>query len=443
VTTLTTGPAPSIPCPGAYGDAFKFVVGTGKRAMPLIAEPAPRTPFLDPVFHTCVVRLTDRARDRESGDRSVGMKNEYSRVNAFNADGSLILVRGTEATWYLYDARTFKRLKRLGFEGAVDPRWHAHDPRLLYYTPDTRLVEYDVAKGRARTVRDFAQDVPQWSPEIVFGRWEGSPSLDGNTFAFMVKDHHRTRGLIVYDRRDAPRDTDGKPGEIIGRYDLDRHKPVRGDDPDSVSVSPSGRFVWAQFDYCEREAPRGTYARPCGAMVFDRTLQKGHGVVRAIGHADLALDAQGREVAIFQDNDKDQVAYVDLETGATTALHAIDFSQGSIGFHFSGRAAARPGWALVSAYDKVTKTKFWLSHLIYAVELKSGGRIVPLAHHHSLRDDDKGEADYFAEPHGSTNLDFTRVVFTSNWGRVGTNTVDVYLIALPTNWTSRLGKDEG
>ncbi|HEY3359069.1 MAG TPA: hypothetical protein VGQ83_37815 [Polyangia bacterium] len=440
--TVTAPPAGPVACAGAYGPGFKLAVGTVKRTMPLIPEPAPRTPFLDPVFKTCVVRLTDRKHDGED-DRSIGMKNEYSRVNSFNADGSHVLVRGTEATWYLYDARSFKRVTRLAMNGAVDPRWDARDPNKLYYTPDTRLMELDVKRNSSRVIRDFAKDLPQWHPETVFGRWEGSPSLDGTTFAFMVKDRKRARGLIVYDLRDTPRDTDGKPGEIIGRYDLDAHKPLHGDDPDSVSMSLSGKYVWAQFDYCERDAPTGTYARPCGAMVYDRTLGKGRGVVRAIGHADLALDANGRDVAIFQDNDKDQVSIVDLETGTTTALHAIDFSQGTIGFHFSGRAAARPGWALVSAYDKVAKTKLWLSHLVYAVELKAGGRIVPLAHHHSLRDDDKGEADYFAEPHASTNLDLTRIIFTSNWGRVGTNTVDVYLIMLPPDWTSRLGMDEG
>ncbi|MBI5482067.1 MAG: hypothetical protein HY906_24645, partial [Deltaproteobacteria bacterium] len=382
--------------------------------------------------------VTDRKRDLIGGDKSVGLKNEYSRVNSFNADGSRLLARATESTWYVYDARTFRRLQRLPFEGAVDPRWDARDPNVLWYTPDTRLVRLDLRGGKTKTVRDFARDFPQWKPEVVFGRWEGSPSLDGFTFAFMVKDGKRARGLIVYDLRDQPKDTDGRPGEIVGRYDLDRYKPIRGDDPDSVSMSLSGRHVWAQFDYCEKESPRGTFAKPCGAMVYDRALGKGRGVVRAIGHADLALDARGADVAIFQDNDRDQVAVVDLETGAVTPLHAIDFSQGTLGFHFSGRAAARPGWAVVSVYDKVTKTKFWLSHLVYALELRAGGRIVPLAHHHSLRDDEKGEADYFAEPHASTNQDLTRVVFASNWHRVGTNTVDMYLIALPSDWTARL-----
>jgi hypothetical protein len=368
----------------------------------------------------------------------VGLKNEYSRVNSFNADGTRVLARATESTWYLYDARSFKRLARLPFNGAVDPRWDARDPNVLWYTPDTRLQRLDLRSGKAKTVRDFARDFPQWRPEIVFGRWEGSPSLDGYTFAFMVKDQKRTRGLFVYDLRDLPQDTDRRPGEILGRYDLDTHQPIRGEGPDSVSVSLSGRWVWAQFGYCERAAPVGSFEKPCGAMVYDRRLGQGRTVVRNIGHADLALDARGADVAIFQDNDKDQVSVVDLETARVTPLHGIDFSQGTLGFHFSGRAGARPGWAVVSVYDKATTTKFWLSHLVYALELKAGGRVVPLAHHHSLRDDANGAADYFAEPHASTNADLTRIVFTSNWHRVGTNTVETYLIALPSDWTSRL-----
>ena len=429
-----------IPCPEAYPPSFRFVTGTELRPMPLIPEPPARRPFLDPVFKTCIVRVTDRTRDLMAGDRSVGLKNEYSRVNGFNADSSLVLVRGTESTWYLYDVRTQKRLRRLPIDGAVDPRWDARNPDILYYTPDTRLVRLNVVTGASTTVRDFKRDFASWKPEMVFSRWEGSPSADGMTFAFMVRDANKVRGIFVYDLRDVPRDTDGKPGEILGRYDLATHRPIRDADPDSVSMSLSGKYVWAQFDYCERESPVGTFTRPCGAMVFDRKLSSGRGVVRMIGHADLALDASGRDVAIYQDNDTDEVSLLDLESGKKTPLHPIDFSQGSLGFHFSGRAYQRPGWAVVSVYDKVPKTKFWLSHLVYAIELKPHGRIVPLAHHHSLRDDERGEADYFAEPHASTNHDLTRVVFGSNWHRVGTNSVEMYMIALPPDWTGRLAR---
>jgi len=59
-------------------------------------EPVARVPFRDPVFGTCVVRVTDRHADLAPGDSSPGLKNEYSRVQSFNADGSRILVTGLE-----------------------------------------------------------------------------------------------------------------------------------------------------------------------------------------------------------------------------------------------------------------------------------------------------------------------------------------------------------
>ncbi|MFN8558367.1 MAG: hypothetical protein U0531_13825 [Dehalococcoidia bacterium] len=95
------------------------------RQPPSLAEPAARVSFRDPVFGSCMVRLTDRMADIAPDDRSRGLKNEYSRVQAFNADESLILIRGIAATWYLYDARSLAPLGQLRFEGSVRPRWDA------------------------------------------------------------------------------------------------------------------------------------------------------------------------------------------------------------------------------------------------------------------------------------------------------------------------------
>jgi hypothetical protein len=76
---------------------------------------------------------------------------------------------------------------------------------------------------------------------------------------------------------------------------------------------------------------------------------------------------------------------------------------------------------------------------VFAVELKAGGRIVRLAHTHSLVNEEM-EHDYWAEPHASVNADFTRVLFTSNWGRSGTGAVDMWMIALPSDWPERLSE---
>jgi hypothetical protein len=74
---------------------------------------------------------------------------------------------------------------------------------------------------------------------------------------------------------------------------------------------------------------------------------------------------------------------------------------------------------------------------VFAIELKPNGRVVRLAHTHSVVDQDQ-EHDYWAEPHATVNQDFTRVLFTSNWGRSGTEEVEMYLVVLPPDWLKQL-----
>lgn len=74
---------------------------------------------------------------------------------------------------------------------------------------------------------------------------------------------------------------------------------------------------------------------------------------------------------------------------------------------------------------------------VFAIELLAGGRVVRLAHTHSLVDETM-EQDYWAEPHASVNQDFSRVVFTTNWGRSGTDEVEMFLIELPQDWGTTL-----
>jgi hypothetical protein len=131
--------------------------------------------------------------------------------------------------------------------------------------------------------------------------------------------------FVVYDQQ---------ASRVIATRDL---RGFQGETPDSVTISPLGNYFVAQFEYCE-PGKMGADAKPCGLMVYDRALKNGRGLLRIIGHSDLALDAQGREVMIYQDVDSDSIAMIDLATGMVTQLLPIDFSRAGHGFHFSGRA---------------------------------------------------------------------------------------------------------
>jgi len=387
--------------------------------IPDLDEPAPRVPFQDPTFGTCLVRVTDRSSDLSAGDTSQGMKNEYSRVQSFNADGTRLVVLTTDGNWYVYDAFSLQPLGQVPIER--EPRWDAADPDLLYYTEETRLVSYHISTGQKQTMHEFANDFPGLSLSAVWTKFEGSPSNDGRYWGLMAENQDwMTVAFLIYDLESdqivAVRET--PPSEI-----------------DSVAISPMGNYFLAYYDnFCEY-GQLGSDHEPCGLMIYDRKLENGRGLLRIIGHSDLSLDAQGKEVLIYQDIDQDDISMLDLSSGEVTPLLAIDFSHSALGFHFSGRAIHVPGWVLVSTSNGSRPSSTWMDDQIFVLELKHGGRVVRLAHTQSIFDEHI-EHDYWAEPHASANQDFTQIVFTSNWGRSGSEQVDMYMINLPKDWTS-------
>ena len=425
--TATRSPtAPVGGCP-AYPPGFTFVTDRSVYSASSVSEPPPRQWFIDPTFGTCLVRVTDRNQDLDAEDPSTGMVNEYSRVQAFNADGTRLIARGTEGTWYLYDAQTLQPLQRLPL--GVEPRWDAVNPHVIFYSDETHLMSYNTQTSQHATIRDFQDDFPGQSLSAVWMRYEGSPSRDTRYWGLMAQDQDwETVAFVVYDRQTNQvtiRDMRGVPGVLDGI--------------DSVTISPLGTYFLAYFDLACSWGQLGTDARPCGLMVYGRNLAQGRGLLRIVGHSDPALDAQGREVLVYQDIDTDHIAMLDLASGLVTPLWPIDFSYTGIGLHFSGLAYSRTGWAVVSTHDDDAASHTWMDDQVFAIELKPNGRVVRLAHTQSICDESQpSEVYYWAEPHASTNADLTRVLFTTNWRRYDRAEVEMYMISLPANWTALL-----
>jgi hypothetical protein len=228
-----------------------------------LAEPLAHAPFRDPLFGTCIVRVTDRKNDIAKDDRSKGLKNEYSRVQSFNADGSRLLVRGTNATWYVYDAATLRPLAQIPLE--IDPRWDPNNPNVIYYSSETRLMSYNLQTQAQTLVHDFAKDFPGQSLAAVWSKYEGNPSRDGRYWGMMAEDQNWvTVAFVVYDLQ---------TNQVIAKRDM----RVPGvEEVDNAHVSPLGNYFIADFadHYCE-QGQRGTDAKPCGYMVYDRNLKNG------------------------------------------------------------------------------------------------------------------------------------------------------------------------
>jgi hypothetical protein len=208
---------------------------------------------------------------------------------------------------------------------------------------------------------------------------------------------------------------------IIAHYDFGLHAKGR---PDHLSMSPSGKYVVVSWDD--------------GPALFDRELHPLRGLALKGEHSDIALDASGNDVYVSVDYEGrgGPVYMADLRTGKRTNLFETYLASTATAMHFSGKAYSRPGWVVISTYGEYSSAGRisqmmgnggiqWLHGKVLAVELKAGGRIVQLAHHHSVYD------EYWTEPQASVNRDFTRILFNSNWDRRSKEDVDAYMILVP------------
>lgn len=245
---------------------------------PALPEPAPRATFQDPVFGFCTVQVTDRAADLDAGDTAGAQERVLPRP---------VLQRRREPDPGADHRRDLVPLQPPGRSGGVkrvelpgvDPRWDATDPGVLYSCEGTCLNRLNVRTGQVSLVHDFAADFAGQDVQTVWTRYE-NPSRDGRYWGLMAENGNwEAVALLVYDRQ----------ADAVTAV---RSLPA-GFDADNVSISPLGNYVVA---YLEPDCPgeqTGTYASPCGFMVYNRALTQGSGPIPVAGHGDFALDAQG------------------------------------------------------------------------------------------------------------------------------------------------------
>ena len=437
VAALVVAPAlaatPVAPARAADCETRVEALPTGTDRLPIrdAARPALGAAAVDASHGTCVVRMTDHAA---SGTGRFA-RTIYSRSQAFNADGSRLLVYGQDGRWRTVDVRTSADLGIVpGIVGAAsEPQWHASDPDLLYYLDEgggDRLRRVNVASGELRVVADFRGRLGRPDAVRASTGSSGAPSADQRRWAFAVEDAGGTAlGIVVWDARS---------DRIVARLDF----AAAGLPPtDTVSMSPSGRHVVAEW------------GAPTGTRVWEADLAGPGIVVNATAeHGDTARLANGRDAWVSVDFRSGRAFFVDLDAtvdagrSARTDLFGIYPERTIHSIHFSGRALDRPGWALASTYDPrrtdPSRAATWLDRHVFAVELVPGGRTVGIAHSRvrALRPDE--DKIYFAEPHATASRDFSAVAWNSNWGAGDALDVDAYAV-LDLDWRGLDGDGDG
>ena len=370
---------------------------------PAWTRPPLGVPYEDPVHATAVRRVTDA--DGTRFDR-----NTYSRRQAENADGSHFLSYHGTSRYRVYERDSLALVRELDIHPDAEPQWHPRDPDRIRHikgpsasSGDLRLYETRVSSGRTRIVADLTGRVRSAFPTATHmkDRAEGSPSADGNRYAWIVHDRsNEAIGIVSYDLAADQVLGTRRPRRDAGRLDW-------------VSTSPSGRHVVGGYE--------------TATVVFDSDLGNSRRINNKADHSDIALDAAGRDAYVYIDfsinRDAGWLVSVDLATLERTRL--IDLYAGAnTSLHVSGKGYGKPGWVLVSTYD-CKDAGAWTCDKVMAVEMKREPRIVNLAHTYNC-----GQS-YWTEPHAVVNRDFTRVYYNSDAGRCTTE-AEVYELTLPT-----------
>jgi hypothetical protein len=294
-----------------------------------------------------------------------------------------------------------------------EPRWDQTNPKIFYYLYGMELRAYNIDTNDSVTVRDFSRDIS--GAAMITTKTEGDASVDRKLWCFMAQDEsgEKTLAVFAYDK---------SQNKIIGK------KLSFPDAINWVSADMSGKHCVIGYD----EHIAESYSPD-----FSRKVQLPD---KANGHMDLALDATGRDVMVYQNNATDFIAMADLETGAETPLLAIPFDiNGDIGLHFSGNNAAIPGWALVSTYGSKNpppnNRHSWMDNQLFMLELKANPRIWRLASTQAYTSRDfTGEKNYFAECFAAINTAGTKVYFGSNLANFTIDYSETYAAILPTDW---------
>jgi hypothetical protein len=348
---------------------------------------------------------------------SLGLIHEYARFPVLNTDSSQVVLQvlgGADAGFYeVHDLASGALLSKITPQGDPELSWHPTDPTRLFYRYANEIRVFHTNTGQAETLMAFPQYYSIGTNE------EGRPSDDWRYYAFLghPDSSSTTTDIVVVVL---------KTKQVIATWS-------NAGAPDWVSMSPSGKYVIAQWT-----DGQGTRLYDRDTLTYIRTLFSDS------AHSDFAFDAAGNEVLVYHATETDQInelgcpnppngspiASARLLDGQKKILLGDCSSENwtqvitgaFVGWnwftpHFSGIASRQhPGWILVSTYTGSKTAQNPFAREVFWLKLDGSGQVRRVAHHHSDQGvDANGNKDYWAEPHATCSWDGMLILFASVW----------------------------
>jgi len=384
----------------------------GKDTTPLSSDwikPALNQPYIDPAYGATI-----RCVSETNGERF--NRNKYSRIQNENADGSYFFTYYGNARYRVYKRETLEFIRELNIHPDSELQWHPSDPNKIRHLnganteqDSLKLYETDVATGRTGVIADLTDQIRAIFPAAteMYDSDEGSPSKEGNRYAWMIGDiNGNLLGFVTYDL--STHSILGSLGNI----------PENIGEVDWVSVSPSGEYMIASSaDKYNRDVVtnEGTYVFKVDFSDYTN-FTSANLIFNAAEHSDIGIAKDGNDMYIyinFDSNSEDAgwIMGYNLKTKSYSHLVNIWDDGANTSMHISAKGFNKPGWAVISTYGGVEGA--WTYRKVYALELVDNGRIANLAHTYNCAD------TYFQETQAVVNRDFSRVYFNSTSNQCG------------------------
>lgn len=392
-------------------------VGTDHKAYakpPLPQLPAAGGKYVDPVFGTTVMRVTD-----ERDGRAPGLGTYYPHWPTFNRDNTLMLIRNGvsgDAVIKRFDPERFELVGRtealtLSIPGGnAAPSWESSiwsnkDPNVIYtfanwYTGGMRLYAYRVRERRFELLKDFKE---LGTPLDYLAQM--SMSADDDVFAFSQR--RSGSGEPVY--------------YLVWRRSDDRvlaHKETRGL-VDEVRIDKSGRYLAVGPNTpITPNSPRGLYLE----LSTGRTqVTHWNETERPTGHGDVGtgfgagVDGWADGIGVRSFADVRRLHTVFRFTDEAGRPDWTEEVHGSL-------LADNEGWLTIGTADMAASTLpdyHVFEDEIFQVALDGSGRVRRICHTRSrvMSTDEAG--GYFAAPKPTISRDGRYIAYTSNWEASG------------------------
>ncbi len=407
------------------------------------------------------------AYDGVGSDYNSGLTNDYAKFSAVNSDGTLALVRFPDGYVGIYNLQSsaFQRIlahtQANGINNDVnEPRWsrRANEEEMIVYHHGNSFYEVDASDrfDVGASIGTITPPAPYNNYNVTFAGGEGDWDDSGRYFAVRLQSG-ASYAIGVFDRN---------AGDVLNGI-----IPVLGN-YNAIDISPSGTWmaVLPHQDedlalnnrfYRISDLANGTTTNP---VYVDSEINASNDDFRSIGHNGWALDADGNEVLVYQDNrdPEECLKYFDpavtstgplnrfLGTGPTVTYGVstdilqldvdLDFfsAQGTINNHI-GRLSHpdKPGWLFMSTYMLYDKTDRPLANDLLMMEVKprdANPRIWYVVDNHN----DYRSGAYFTEAFAALSNDGNSIYYAGNWN--STDNLELYEVKLPADWADVLAQ---